>query len=818
MGKLRIRLLVGIAVAAELSATGARAQSASDAPATQIAAPATPTVPVARTSSAARKADAATANGANSVEEVVVTANKREQRLNKVGQDVSVVSSTQLANQHITSIQDVAATTPGLEFSQSGTDTPIYTLRGVGFNESTLGVFPDVSVYIDEVPLQFPAMTLHSAYDLQRIEVLKGPQGTLFGENATGGAINYVAKKPTDVFAAGADVSYGSYNDVQGTAYVSGPLAPNLSARFALTGERADGWQYSYTRPNDHNGAIDYVAGRATFDYQPNDDLKLTLLLDAWNDQSQPEAPQLIAIRPQIPSGVHPDELSYPFPPGHSINAADWNPGALAPSSDRQLYQAAFRADWAINDVLKLTSLTSFSHFDQNIFADEDGTSLALANVGPSFGRLTTLNQEVRLAGTMDRFRWVLGINYEHDYTNENQSLAFGGDSSSTASTLNIDSTGSINTGIINNYAGFGNVEYDILPDVTLKGGARYTQSDNNTVERGTCNGDGRTCELFNVIGEELGTQPFPLQGVNGNYTLNFNHVPGFPFSGNLNENNVAWRGGVDWRANDRTLFYANISRGFKAGSFPTLAGSTFAEFEPVKQESVTSYEVGVKAGLFDRTVQINAAGFYYTYNDKQVRGKVIDPIFDVLDVLINVPKSHIYGAEADATWLPPVRNLTLNGAVTYLQSEIDQYSGPSVYGIATNFAGTQLPFTPRWSYSLSGDYRPVLGNGGSPFVSVTLHGQSNEVSELGGSTIGFFTGPGNTSAASLSKPFQLPAYGLVDASFGYEFPDRKTTLRFFGKNILNRLYYTNAVPYLDATVRYPGLPAFYGVELSRTF
>jgi outer membrane receptor protein involved in Fe transport len=759
----------------------------------------------------------APAGGSNKIEEVVVTANKREQKLNKVGQDVSVVGSAQLQNQHVTSIKDVAATTPGLEFSESGSDTPIYTLRGIGFNESTLGVFPDVSVYIDEVPLQFPAMILHSAYDLQRIEVLKGPQGTLFGENATGGAINYVANKPTDVFTAGADVTYGSYNDLSGTAYVSGPLANNLTARFVVTGERADGWQYSYTRPDDHNGATDYVAGRAIFDYQANEDLKFSLRLDAWNDQSQPEAPQYVALRPQIPAGVQTPELNYPFPPQGSLNAADWNPGPFAPKSSRQFYQAAFRADWNITDSLKLTSLTSFSHFDENIFTDQDGTSLLIANIGPSFGRLTTVNQELRLSGTMDKFRWVGGLNYEHDYTNENQSLDFSGDSSSNPGTLNIATTGSINTGIINNYAAFGNVEYDILPDVTLKGGARYTESDNSTLERGICNGNGLVCTLFDIIGEEVGTQPFPLQTTGGNYTLNFNHVPGFPFYGKLDENNVSWRGGADWRANDSTLLYANISRGFKAGSFPTLAGSTFAEFLPVKQESVTAYEAGIKAGLFDHSVQVNAAGFYYTYDNKQVRGKIIDPIFDVLDVLINVPRSHIYGGEADATWLP-IRHLSLNAAVTYLESGIDQYTGPSVYGIPTNFAGTELPFTPRWAYSVSGEYRPVLENGGVPFLSVTVHGQTSEISELGGGGIDFFTGPLDRNASYVSKPFLLPDYALVDASIGYEFPDHKTTFRILGKNIFNKLYFTNAAPYLDVTVRYPGLPAFYGVELSTKF
>jgi outer membrane receptor protein involved in Fe transport len=382
---------------------------------------------------------------------------------------------------------------------------------------------------------------------------------------------------------------------------------------------------------------------------------------------------------------------------------------------------------------------------------------------------------------------------------------------------LDIATTASINTGIINNYAAFGNVEYDVRPDVTLKGGARYTESDNSTLERGICNGNGLVCTLFDLIGEEVGTQPFPLQTAGGNYTLNFNHVPGFPFFGKLDENNVAWRGGADWRVNDRTLAYANISRGFKAGSFPTLAGSTFAEFLPVKQESVTAYEAGIKAGFFDHSVEVNAAGFYYTYDDKQVRGKIIDPIFDVLDVLINVPRSHIYGGEADATWLP-MRYVSLNAAVTYLQSGVDQYTGPSVYGIPTNFAGTDLPFTPRWAYSVSGEYRPVLPHGGIAFLSVTVHGQTSETSEFGGEDIGFFVGPVDRHDPNASKPFLLPDYARVDASIGYEFPDHKTTLRLIGKNVFNKLYFTNAVPYLDVTVRYPGVPAFYGIQLSRKF
>jgi iron complex outermembrane recepter protein len=137
------------------------------------------------------------------LEEVVVTANKREERLENVGLTVTALSGSELQEQHIVSLQDIAAAVPGLAYSNTTTNTPIFTLRGIGYNGNSLGAYPAVSVYMDEAPLPLPVMTSHSAYDLQRIEVLKGPQGTLFGENSTGGAINYIAAKPTNHFEAG---------------------------------------------------------------------------------------------------------------------------------------------------------------------------------------------------------------------------------------------------------------------------------------------------------------------------------------------------------------------------------------------------------------------------------------------------------------------------------------------------------------------------------------------------------------------------------------------------------------------------------------
>lgn len=206
-------------------------------------------------------------NSKTALQEIVVTANKRSERLNKVGLTVTAISGQDLAERRITTLSNIAAVVPGLAFAQSNGNTPILTLRGVGFNSDALGSYPAVAVYSDQIPLPFPVLASHAAYDLERIEVLKGPQGTLFGENSTGGAINFIAAKPTPTAEAGGDISYGRFNDVQGNAYLSGPISDTLRARIAGNFDNADGWQISNSRPYDRNGKISYGAGRLILDW-----------------------------------------------------------------------------------------------------------------------------------------------------------------------------------------------------------------------------------------------------------------------------------------------------------------------------------------------------------------------------------------------------------------------------------------------------------------------------------------------------------------------------------------------------------------------
>lgn len=179
----------------------------------------------------------------------------------------TAVSGDTLKAKQVSSFDDIAKLVPSLSYSNTQNGTPVYTLRGVGFYDTSLASYPTVSVYLDEVPLSFPVLTRHSAFDLERIEVLKGPQGTLFGQNATGGAINYIAAKPTRTPTGGLDVGFGRFNTLTAEGYVSGPLSETLSVRVAGRAEIGDGWQTSVSRPGDRNGKQRNYMGRVLLAY-----------------------------------------------------------------------------------------------------------------------------------------------------------------------------------------------------------------------------------------------------------------------------------------------------------------------------------------------------------------------------------------------------------------------------------------------------------------------------------------------------------------------------------------------------------------------
>lgn len=749
----------------------------------------------------------------SSLQEIVVTANKREEKLENVGLTVTALSRDQLAEERVNTLQDIAAVVPGLSFAADTTNTPIFTLRGVGYNGNSLGAYPAVSLYIDEAPLPFPVLASHSAYDLERVEVLKGPQGTLFGENSTGGAINFIAAKPTNYFEAGGDLTVGRFNETQENVYVSGPITDSVQSRLAVSALNSDGWQYSYTRPYDTNGKQSYFAGRWITNWTASDAIHFSLNLNGWDDTSQPQAPQFIALRSSDPATEYASAAAYPFAP-QNPRAADWATDASRPRSDRYFYQAALRGDVNLTDSITLTSLTSYDDFRQRQATDVSGTSIAFENLPVDDGDIHSINQELRIAGTSAATRWLVGGNFERSDIFENQQTDYSQDSEDDAANLFIDSSGNTVQQDIKNIAGFANVEYDISPLFTVRGGARYTSSQDTATICGYSPGDGHVAELFNILGGLLGKVPFtPITG-NDCYTLNQNLVPGFPFVQTLKQDNVSWRGGLDFHLNEDTLLYANVSRGYKAGSFPSLSAATYAQLQPVTQESVKAYEVGVKSQMMDHRIQLNAAAFYYDYLNKQVEGKENDPIFGPLNILVNVPKSRVYGMESDLT-VQPFQGLTLNASVTYLQSKVQSYTGIDVLGNTENFAGDRLPFTPSWSGRVNADYRFAVPNGAHPFVGLSVQGQTSADTVIGGDNIVFPTGPGDRVLPGLSRVYETNPYATVDARAGYEAADGRWKVMVWGKNVLDKYYWTNVYTSNDATARWAGMPATFGVTFS---
>jgi outer membrane receptor protein involved in Fe transport len=735
-------------------------------------------------------------NGADG--EIVVTAQKREQSINDVGLTIQAFGSEQIEKQRITTLSDVAAAVPGLTYAATAANTPVFTLRGVGFYDSTLAGYPTVSVYTDEIPLQFPAMTRHAAFDLERLEVLKGPQGTLFGQNSTGGAINYVTAKPTDSLEAGATLSYGRFNTMQAQGYVSGPLTSTLQARLAVDVLHGDDWQYSYTR-KDKLGEAQYYAGRLLLNYEPASNVRILMNVNGWRDQSDPLAAQYILAQPQQPCCGNPAVLSYPTAPGKT-RAADWSPNAR-PRADNTFWQAAVRGEIELTDTLTLTGISSYAQYRTDQVPEGDGQAFNNFDLIDQQGRIDTFTQEVRLSnGAAGGVRWVVGGNYEHSKVREDYLSNFR--DSSTFPALGIFGSGFYSDQKLENVAAFGNVEFDIGSRFTLKGGLRYTDAKRNATNCTFDADNGASNAFFEGLALAISGTAVDLMAGDC-YHFNPNNLPGEPFVQTLHEDNLSWRVGVDYKPTDDVLLYANVAKGYKAGSTPVNGAAVFAQYLAVNQESVLAYEAGMKATLLDRALSLNGAAFYYDYKDKQLRSKAIDPIFGLIEALVNIPKSRVWGLEMEAT-LRPTRGLSVTFATSYINAEVTEFTGVNSGGQSANFSGASVPYTPEWQASMIGDYEWSAGSV-RPFVGGGVRTRSKTTSIVGGDDI-FING---------RQIYSIRGVPIVDLRAGVESEGGRWRAMVWGKNVFNEYVYDNVFAQSDVVVRYAGQPATYGITAS---
>jgi outer membrane receptor protein involved in Fe transport len=751
--------------------------------------------------------------------EIIVTAQKRAQSINSVGLTINALSADDLRSRQVTSLDDISQMVPGLTYANTQNGTPVFTLRGVGFYDTSLSSYPTVSVYLDEVPLSFPVLTRHSVFDLERIEVLKGPQGTLFGQNATGGAINYIVAKPTKDFTAGLELGYGRFDRFTGEGFVSGPLSDSLGIRLSGRVEHGGGWQYSVSRPGDHNANLRNYMGRALMNYDAGGGVRFMLNVNGWADKSETQAPQFYAIIPGY--GVTPAQggvYDYPFTPT-TPRAADWTPGL--PFADNRMWQTSLRGEVDLTDSITLTSISAYTDYKQRQATEGDGLPIRTLELVPDMGRIKSFSQELRLSnGGNAGFRWTVGANFERSKVDQVVNNRYDD------SFANIGLGAALGYPIFNsyysifqkmhNYAAFANGEYDV-GDFTLKAGARYTKANRTAT---ACNRDpsgaprGTGAFFFDVLlggayGAYAPDRCFLLnQDGAGNPVVDYlpTGAPG-EFRGRLSEDNVSWRVGLDWKPNRATTLYVNVSKGYKAGGFPTTSASTMAQFLPVRQESVMAYEGGFKLRPFDQLLQLNGAVYYYNYRNKQLRSKLVDPVFALLDVIQNIPRSDVKGAELEATFTPS-ENFTLRTAATYTDAKIKEFVGINSSGVADDFAGTEVPFTPKWQLSADGEYRVSLNENMKAFVGGTVSYRSSTVAAVGGRI--------NPALVTPQRPgmFTIDSYTLVDVRGGIASADDRWRLQVWGKNIFNKYYWNNVVSLADVVARYTGMGATYGVTV----
>jgi iron complex outermembrane recepter protein len=891
---------------------------------------------------AAAPAPAAEA-GAVSVGEVIVTAQKRQENIQNVAMSIQAATGDKLTKLGVTDTASLQKIVPGFLFTPTYYGTQVFTIRGVGFQDTSLAGSPTVTVYQDEVPLPFSALTNGATLDLERVEVLKGPQGTLFGENATGGAINYIANKPTNHFEAGGDLSYGRFNDIKFNAYVSGPIMDTLTGRIAIQTHNSDAWQKGYGPQDGQSpgGGADFLNGRISLQWKPTSDFRALLTLSAWQDKSYTQDGQLFGIAELSPlAPLASSILNYPKAPHNDqaagfmscVNTSPYDPiagqagGSLwgvnngqfesqgpgsivqaggqpthctAARNNNTYYSAQLRMDYDLPWGMTLTSLTAYEQLNRS--AGIDGAGMPIQDYQSyQRGHIGTVYQEFRLSGKFNgKGNWIFGLNYEHDSTWDSFLQTY---NSSTASpTLFYYQTSALPilsnpggaplifdpaNGVIalalgptrptdqqdtDTYAVYGNAEYPILDNLLFHAGVRFTQENKTGGVCGNDGGDGSWAFVaFNLQAAQGSTHPVLSPpgtcASTGPASNNFNSPKGGGlFVNYLDQNNVSWRTGLDWKLNKDTLLYVSVSKGWKGGSFPTVALATFTQAHPVTQEALQAYEVGFKTSLLDHTLTANGALFYYDYTNKQILGAVSDQLFGALPSLVNVPASHVEGFELSGAYAPDwLKGLTVTPAVSYQFSQVDtssrnkcapppaqsipgvpglvncipgHYYGFDAFNEYADFTNESFPDAPRWQVSVDAEYDWKIFDDITAYFGVNLSYTSDSNTffvnrtptpaflSTSGTSVPNFVCYVDAAGACTGAPvgpmptnhpndkLAIPGYTLVDLRAGIIKGDWQ--FQVWGRNIADTYYWTAADHVNDVLLRYTGMPATYGVTFT---
>ena len=781
---------------------------------------------------------------AGMLEEVIVTAQKRNQSENDIGIAISTWTGNELRDMGVVSAEDMALRTPGLTVNESSaTGVPLYTIRGVGFQDYSTGASSTVGIYFDQVAMPYTVMTRGLLFDAERVEVLKGPQGDLYGRNTTAGQINFISNKPSEEFEVGVNVGYSSYSTVDFEGFVNGSMGENAQGRIALkTIQSSEGWQKSVDG-DDELGEKDVTALRASFNIELSQDAKLLLVAHHVDDQSDNKANTAYDGREiglaefSAPySAVAPYLASGETPPWYSTDdneAAGWTNSYtssitgttfdLRPKRDNQLKGMSAHLDWDLGNV-SLTSITAYNKFERVERNDWDGGQYNdSSNINTT--DLSVFSQELQLSGSTDSVDWLVGAYYSTDEMEEyyhyfmSDSLYGGASLVFDIAPFKLNGTGILELDTkyqqeTDSSAIFGHVEWQFTGALKLTVGGRYTKEQRDW-SGCTYVADDNSLGSFNnvLFGTTLSagscgtiddrpSSPTFILGLLGTPDANNGLAV---FTDTIDTSRMMGKIGLDYTPSDNVLYYASISQAFKSGGFNGANSNTTTQLMPYDEEILTSYEIGAKATLLEGSMQLNAAVFSYDYKDKQEKDRVIT-LVGAISGLTNVDESSITGAEIDIQWLP-TDGLRLAFGGAWLDTEIDQWqavdAANSAWLVNTatfDASGSELPQAPSLSYTA------LIGYDTNITENLIL-GMALDLSYTDKTTGG------------VAPERATEDYTVINARLSISDASEKWKTLLWVRNVADEDYYASAFlggngPY----VRSMGMPRTVGVSLSYSF
>ncbi|WP_199555027.1 TonB-dependent receptor [Sandaracinobacteroides hominis] len=669
--------------------------------------------------------DLAAADAADASNDIIITARRRSEDLQDVPIAVSVVTGETLERQGAFNVARLVQLQPSVQFITSNPRNSAINIRGLGapFGLTNDGIEQGVGLYVDQVYYARIGSATLDFVDVESIEVLRGPQGTLYGKNTTAGAVSITTRKPSFDFEGRAELSYGNYDFIQAKASLSGPIVANkLAARISTSFTRRDGMLYNSITERDVNG-LDNIGVRGQLLWEPTDTVDITLSAD-WNQQN-PEgfAQNYVRVVPTLRSA----NRQY----ANLARLSNYAPASTDPfdrlvDNDAQLrakqtiFGGSILANWDLG-AATLTSITAYRDWDWRPANDRDFTGLPITTLSMNPSQQEQFSQELRLASNgSNRFDYVVGLYYFHQEINTQGVQEQG----SAASLWLLGPTNGSNPALLDGLRSDNDIHYRNT-SAALYGKLTWNISDQFSISPGVrVNYDKKWGSYDAVVTGGL-ANPTPAQQALKNGVLQNQQ-----YEADFSDWNISGDITGSWKPTDRLLVYATYARSFKSGGInlsglPTLADGVTPALETatVKPEEVNHYEFGVKSTLFENTATLNIAAFRTDIKDYQAT--VVNGSVGVIrGYLANVPKVRTQGFEVDFSARPTPRlNAYLNFAYTdasYVSfpgapPPIER-SGGSVQMV--DASGGRLPGVSEYALSYGGEYRLPAG-GGDAYVGI---------------------------------------------------------------------------------------------------